>query len=258
VDRRFTLALAILVLVAGALALWLSPQAPPPAPDQAQSSQSDAPPPRNQPYVLAISWHPAFCEDRSGRTECRNEGPEDFAADNFVLHGLWPEDEYCGVDDRTIATDTAGRWDELPELDVTSATWRELTRVMPGTHEQLERHEWIFHGTCSGVDAETYFGRAMALLAAVNASEVRDLFARSIGTPVSRTNIRQAFDSAFGPGAGRKVRVDCDDVNGRMLITELRINLSGDVLGSDDLPSLFAAARNAGAGCQSGIIDEAG
>lgn len=36
-----------------------------------------------------------------------------------------------------------------------------------------------------------------------------------------------AFDTAFGSGAGKKVRVDCEDDDGRDLIFELRINLEG-------------------------------
>ena len=78
-------------------------------------------------YVLTISWHPAFCETKPNLRECRNERASDYAADHFSLHGLWPQDdEYCGVSDSLIAIDNGNRWDDLPEIEVSDATWREL------------------------------------------------------------------------------------------------------------------------------------
>ncbi len=226
-DRRFTLALAALVLVGGALALWLSPQQRAPVPADPPAAPS-AP---AQSYVLAISWHPAFCEAKPNLPECRDQRSSDYTADHFALHGLWAENEYCGVSDRLIAIDSTNRWDDLPEIDVSDATWRALQRIMPGTRAQLERHEWLFHGTCSAASADTYFARATALVEAVNASPVRDLLAKC-RQHVSRNQIRAAFDAAFGDGAGRKVRVDCEDDGSRTLIAELRINLNGDAMGT--------------------------
>ena len=41
-------------------------------------------------YVLALSWQPAFCEGRPDKSECRTQTQNRFDANNFVLHGLWP------------------------------------------------------------------------------------------------------------------------------------------------------------------------
>ena len=264
VNPRFSLALVALILVGAALTLWLSDgqRKTPPAttsiavePISTQPAGKSAP---AQSYVLAISWHPAFCEAKPNLSECRNERSSDFAANNLVLHGLWPADEYCGVSDRLIAIDSANRWDDLPDIDISDATWSRLATAMPGVEDNLHRHEWLFHGTCSGASAETYFARALTLLDAVNASAVQDLLSRNLGKHVSRNQIRAAFDATFGDGAGRKVRLDCDEDGDRTLISELRINLDGDAMGAASFADLVHAARNASAGCTGGIIDRIG
>ena len=261
-DQRFSLALVAIVLVGGTLALWLSsgaqiaaPVAPPP---ETPIERPDGPAPPAQSYTLTISWHPAFCETKPRLDECMGERSSDYTANHFALHGLWAESEYCGVSERLVAIDGDNRWSDLPAVDISDATWRDLQRVMPGSGEQLERHEWLFHGTCSGAPADTYFSRAIALLEAVNASAVRDLLSRNVGKQVSRNQIRAAFDAAFGDGAGRKVRVDCDADDDRDLISELRINLVGDAMGHATFADLVQAGRNAGNGCNGGIIDRVG
>ena len=75
---------------------------------------------------------------------------------------------------------------------------------------------------------------------------------------MSRNQIRAAFDAAFGDGAGRKVRLDCEDDDDRELIYELRINLKGDAMGRAGFRELIHAARNASAGCNGGTVDRVG
>jgi ribonuclease T2 len=265
VNPRFSLAFVALVLIGGALALWWSDRRQPAELPAGPISSSEAP---VQPddrlvydgaYVLTISWHPAFCETKPSLSECRGERASDYAADHFSLHGLWPQDdEYCGVDQDVIAIDEANRWDDLPPIDMSSAARRDLDRVMPGTTDNLERHEWVLHGTCAGTSADIFFTRAIALVEEINASAVRDLFAHNIEEHISRNQLRAAFDSAFGDGAGRRVRLDCETDDTRELIAELRINLKGNAMAATSLRELVHAARNASAGCNGGIIDPVG
>ncbi|MBN9323798.1 MAG: ribonuclease [Devosia sp.] len=262
-NPRFSLALVALVLIGGAIGLWWNdrqqPAAPPAQPISSQQPVEPAVPAYDGDYVLAISWHPAFCETKPYLDECRNERSGDYAADNFTLHGLWPQDdEYCGVGPEIIAIDEANRWSDLPRIDVSDTTWRDLQRVMPGVEGNLDRHEWALHGSCAGASAETFFRRAIALIEEVNASEVRELLARNIGRHVSRNQLRSAFDASFGDGAGRKVRLDCETDGDREIISELRINLSGDAMGATRFRDLIHAARNAGAGCTGGTVDRVG
>jgi ribonuclease T2 len=265
VNPRVTLAIVALILAGSAAALWWSDRQPaaPTPPPSASSLEAPLPPDDSSAYdgeyVLTISWHPAFCETKPFLTECRNQRSGDYAADHFSLHGLWPQDdEYCGVGETVIALDEANRWDDLPPVEVSDATWRDLQRVMPGTEDNLDRHEWILHGSCAGASADTYFKRAIALTEEVNASEVRELLARNIGRHVSRNQIRAAFDAAFGDGAGRRARLDCEQDDDRELVFEIRLNLEGDAMGGAPLRDLIHAARNASAGCSGGTVDRVG
>ena len=214
--------------------------------------------------VLAISWQPAFCETRPDRPECESQTADRFDAGNFALHGLWPQPrsrDYCGVDAATVRADEDGDWDLLPAPNISDTLQDELAVLMPGTQSFLDRHEWIKHGTCYGDTMEEYYADSLAVMRDLNASAVRELFAASIGVTLTSGQIREAFDEAFGPGAGSRVRVACvtDPSNGRRLIGELTIGLSGEIDGEASLSDLiFAAAPTADAGCPKGIVDAAG
>lgn len=212
-------------------------------------------------YVLAISWQPAFCETRPDRQECRSQTRDRFDAGNFALHGLWPQPrsrDYCGVDARTVRLDEVGDWDLLPEPDISAALRAELQVMMPGSQSSLDRHEWIAHGTCYDGDAEAYFGDSLDLLDAVNESAVGTLFASSVGQRVTQREVRAAFDRAFGPGAGDRVRLSCVNDGNRRLIDELTIGLTGRPEGPDSFADLILAARPTDGGCDGGVVDAVG
>lgn len=212
-------------------------------------------------YVLAISWEPAFCEAMPDKAECKAETASSFEATNFALHGLWPQprsSQYCGVSAADKASDNAHNWAALPEVNLSAENRTALDKVMPGTQSDLERHEWITHGTCYGADADTYFQAAIALADAINASPVRDLFAMHIGQPLTLADIRAAFNRAFGDGTGDRVRVACQTDGKRRLIEELTIGLSGTVGHFEDLGALILAAPATDGGCPGGIVDAVG
>ena len=102
-------------------------------------------------YVLSVSWQPAFCETKRDKAECATQTPDRFDATHFTLHGLWPQprrNAYCDVPPEMSLADKDGDWDRLPEPKLSDATRQRLAQVMPGTQSNLERHEWIKHGTC--------------------------------------------------------------------------------------------------------------
>ncbi|MCK5933999.1 MAG: ribonuclease [Fulvimarina manganoxydans] len=220
-----------------------------------QASDSDRSP--HGRYVLAASWHAAFCEGQPRRRECRSGGQDEA----FTLHGLWvePRDRaYCGVPSGIRQRDEAGRWSDLPAPDLTPDTARALDAAMPGRMAALDRHEWVKHGSCYGADAEEYFRDSLALLSALNASPVRDLFRDRRGKELASTQIRRAFDEAFGRGAGARVLTDCKDDDGRRIIAELRIHLEGTIAPDSDLGALMRQAPKAAPGCRGGIVDPSG
>ena len=221
-------------------------------------------------HVLALSWQPAFCETRPGKTECRTltaQGDDSFAAANFSIHGLWPNQDfdpnddkpgvgtndrlYCGVSPQTKRLDEPETWLEMPPTDLTAVEIDNLEEFMPGVTSGLHLHEWYKHGTCYSDTAQEYYAETLALQAQVNASQVRDLFASNIGERITDAEIRQAFDDSFGPGAGERVRIDCRNGN----VQELKINLVGDIAIDTPIADLIRNAPRAGSGCNSGRVD---
>jgi len=86
-------------------------------------------------YLLTLSWSPEFCYSHADKPECQS------GHHGFVLHGLWPQyvegyPENCS---------------NAPGL----ANPGEMADIMPDAG--LVAHEWSTHGTCSGLDAESYF-----------------------------------------------------------------------------------------------------
>jgi len=212
-------------------------------------------------YVLAISWEPAFCEGLPDKTECGNETAASYEATHFSLHGLWPQPRsraYCNVPAADQASDKAHAWDSLPVVSLTPSVKSALDQVMPGTQSLLERHEWIVHGTCSGASQDTYFARAALLADTINNTAVAKLFADNVGKRLDGATVRQAFDTAFGKGAGDRVRLACDDDGGRRLISEITIGLRGDVMGTGGIGEMIAASAATDPGCTGGIVDPVG
>ncbi len=208
-------------------------------------------------YLLAISWQPAFCQTHQSKAECRTQDKGRYDADHFTLHGLWPQPRsniYCTTNKKNKNLDELKQYDQLPEPDLSGTTYKQLSRVMPGVQSFLHRHEWIKHGTCYDADPETYFQESMMLMGQINRSAVRDYFYANIGNSVSVSDIRDKFDRAFGPGAGKKVNVKCRSG----MITELWINLKGEITPQSDVALLLKAADTATSKCRSGVIDPVG
>ncbi len=99
-------------------------------------------------YVLALSWSPSFCasEGRAKKSpQCSSTRP--YA---FVLHGLWPQFEKGWPKD--CATPRKP-W-------VPSKLIATMLDIMPA--RGLVIHQYKKHGTCSGLDPESYFKAARA------------------------------------------------------------------------------------------------
>lgn len=214
--------------------------------------------------VLAVTWQPAFCETKPRKPECRRLDAGRYDADHFALHGLWPQKRgrgYCGDDRLVRQARRGGPWSRLPGIALDAELQRPLVRVMPGALSYLHRHEWWKHGTCYASDANSYYRDAIALMDALNRSEVRDLFAERVGEELPTRTIRAAFDAAFGRGAGRRVKVRCRRDGERQLIVELQIGLAGDIparAARGQIGPLIRAARPVRADCPGGVVDPVG
>lgn len=207
--------------------------------------------------ILGLSWQPGFCEGRPNVPECRNQAATDVSARQFSLNGLWRmRQTYCGVPDVLKDQDKQRKWLAMPALALDDGLKVELAKAMPGMASGLERHEWIKHGTCSGDVAAGYYARSLKMLAAVNQSAVGRLFGDNIGRTLKQAEIKAAFETAFGPGAGDRIKMRCRKDGDRKIITGITIGL-GSTEG-DDLKALIATAGTTKFGCEEGVVDAAG
>ncbi len=215
--------------------------------------------------VLALSWQPAFCESKPNKAECKalNKGRLPITEQQLSIHGLWAQPRsnvYCGVPKSIQALDKDRRWDQLPELELSDNVKEDLGIAMPGTASLLERHEWIKHGTCHrGVGgAEEYYADTLAVTQRINDSVVAEFLASQVGELVSTQTIRDKFDEAFGAKTGERVQFHCGSDQGRVLLQELTIHLSGTIDEDANIGALMRAAKSVSLGCPEGVIDPAG
>ena len=223
-------------------------------------------PASSETYVLAISWQPAFCESAPGKPECRSQTARRLDAQQFSLHGLWPQPGtkvWCASDAASIAANKNRRWRDIAMARLSQPLWQRLQLAMPGTRSNLHRHEWSKHGTCmAGVDPETYFGLSLALLDQVNASALGRLFDANSNRQISASQIRSAFEEDFGEGSGERLRISCLSDGKRRLVTEITIGLKGILavgqLDKAAFSALVLAAPKTDPGCPGGLVDIAG
>ena len=197
-------------------------------------------------YVLALSWQPAFCELNADKPECRELDGGDFAASHLAVHGLWPNDRpgsgpsHCGVDQATKALDEPKNWCSLPQPKLEAETRAALDPAMPGIASCLDRHEWIKHGTCAGIDADDYFADTVRLAAAIQATPLAQVITDNIGRYVTPQQLTNAFEVAFGAGSGQALTLVCTRRGGTVYLSEVRIALDPSALnGTLDRDDLY-------------------
>jgi ribonuclease T2 len=93
-------------------------------------------------YLLTLSWAPEFCATHAGNASSSECDPQRHFG--FVVHGLWPEN-----DDGSHPQNCA------PTQPVAQPTVQQMLAIMPA--RGLIQHEWVTHGTCSGLRAQDYF-----------------------------------------------------------------------------------------------------
>lgn len=106
-------------------------------------------------YLLSLSWSPSYCITHTEDTAQCTKGF------GFVLHGLWPQNLGGGYP-QSCATGAQ----LTPEAQALGRT------LFPSP--KLIEHEWERHGTCSGMDAVSFFeaaDRAMSVVHVPSAFE---------------------------------------------------------------------------------------
>lgn len=196
-----------------AAALLLAALAPlgPAAAEAPQFQRRDS---RNTPgafdfYVLSLSWSPTWCEDQGRRAaqeaQCSLARP--FA---FVVHGLWPQYERG-----------APRDCQRPAPYVPNAVINGMLDIMPS--RGLVLHQWRAHGTCSGLEARSFFQLTRAARAKV---VIPDQFHRLRDYLItSPAEVEAAFQAANPGLRSDMMSVQCDNRR----LTEVRICMTRDL-----------------------------
>jgi ribonuclease I len=176
-------------------------------------------------YFLALSLAPAFCEDgHQNKGECRSLDAKTFAATPLTLHGLWPENNQP----QSYPRDCDG-----PQLRVSAATRKAMERWMPGAADGLDKHEWIKHGTCSGLSADDYFGSSMRLVEQVNTA-VGPAIRKAAGGSMDAATLRAAANASHS-GMGESLVFVCknlrrapDEQRRKPYLMEIRVCVEND------------------------------
>lgn len=144
-------------------------------------------------YLLALSYAPDFCAQPVGNKDPRECGAGRKVA--FVVHGMWPQWE------RGLGTGP----DRCGGSPVARDIVRAMLRYMPT--ESLIQHEWMKHGTCSGLTARDYFSAIAKARDAVNVPP--QLVAPSQTMRFTPSEVETMF-AAANPGFPRDAfRVSC-------------------------------------------------
>lgn len=182
-------------------------------------------------YVMALSWSPNWCTLTG---DARNSDQCDARHDHgWILHGLWPQFEqgypqFC---------QTAKR---APSRAMT----RDMSDIM-GT-AGLAWHQWKKHGTCSGLDAPSYYSLSRAAYATVQRPELLRDLNRTVR--IAPHVIQQTFLDANPGLQADQITITCKQGH----IQEARICLTKklafrrcgrDVLNDCAVPALFAPIR---------------
>ncbi|TAK98795.1 MAG: hypothetical protein EPO08_18165 [Rhodospirillaceae bacterium] len=180
-------------------------------------------------WVLALSWHPGFCAGHSDAPDCLTA-----TVPRLTLHGLWPEarkpeeEDFCAVAPELRTLDRTNAWCRLPAQSVSRETSNALDGVMPGTAACLDRHEWLRHGTCSGLSAQDYFAMAARLATrAGNLAIERTLVSRA-GASMTLEDMERSVAADFGPDRAPAFTFVCGERDGVPYLSEVRVSLTAD------------------------------
>ncbi len=156
-------------------------------------------------YLLSMSWAPTYCLTHADDgAECAGKGY------GFVVHGLWPQ------------YDTGGYPENCSTQFELSGTAASKGRALyPSAH--LMQHEWQEHGTCSGVDARTYFDTVDRATSAVKIPAVFE--APQTDHSFTAAQVVELFHSANPQIPDGAVTVTCS----RRSLSEVRVCLTKEL-----------------------------
>jgi ribonuclease T2 len=165
-------------------------------------------------YIMSMSYQPQFCYQNRHEMWPGCTNPQDYWKNHLTIHGMWPEfsngkwPEYCTH--KTLNKHVIEPL--LPRLD---HYWPNVKATMPNSTNYYDfwQHEWSKHGTCSGLDAKTYFETALRHFV-----DTPEVISKNYGGTVLKSDILKGY------GDDRIILV-CQD---KQWLSEVRICLSVD------------------------------
>lgn len=151
-------------------------------------------------YILSLSWSPEYCHNVATSQQCT--GQRHFG---FVVHGLWPQ--FANGEWPESCTNADGPSDAARLLD-----------IMPSF--QLIQHEWRTHGTCSGLDANGYFGLVRRVYESIHIPN--RFVAPSRYIVISASELKREFERANPALRDDSLSISC---NGGKYLSEIRVCL---------------------------------
>jgi ribonuclease T2 len=198
-------------------------------------------------YTLALSLAPAFCESAPHKKQCSALDLASFQKTPLTLHGLWPERLRAGSYPENCTEEKF----RLRDIDSPR-----LRLYMPGLSDGLATHEWKKHGTCSTLDAKTYFASALDQLERINAA-LQPVLSAAAGKTIDAASIR-ADAQRLMPGLGAAITLHCKNLPNRPapmrgvpVLLELRVCLSKDAQNRPSTLAECAALDRIDQGCGS-------
>jgi ribonuclease T2 len=192
------LALSLAFAIAGTPSVGLAQNAPPAPP--VASAQFDY-------YVMTLSWAPGFCD--LGGKDTSSPECEDGSGQGFVVHGLWPDNEF-----RPNPEACRGQ-------DATPADLDDEHGVYP--NDRLAAYEYRKHGTCTGLSAHDYFANVRSVRTRLKIPEMFQ--APSEQLKMAPEEIEQAFMTANANLHPDNMAISCS--NGELI--DIRFCLAKDL-----------------------------
>jgi ribonuclease T2 len=158
-------------------------------------------------YVMALSWAPGFCDlggKETSSPECR-EG----SGDGFVVHGLWPNNEFRPNPESCFRRDTGPI-----DLD-------DENGVYP--NDRLAAYEYRKHGTCTGLSPADYFATVRSVRSRLKIPSMFE--GTSEPLHMSPEEIEQAFMAANANLRPDNMAISCS--NGELV--DVRVCLARDL-----------------------------
>ncbi|TMW61526.1 hypothetical protein Poli38472_012717 [Pythium oligandrum] len=154
-------------------------------------------------YVLAQSWQPEFCHGKESQYPgCT--APLEFWRTHFTMHGLWPDlthgkhPGFCGgapfdadLIEKALGIQTLLQF--WPNVKVSASS---------PDYPEFWKHEWMRHGTCSGLEQVEYFTSAINIIRNDTLS-TPSVIQENVGKSLPADKVRAAY-------ADTPVALKCD------------------------------------------------